>query len=428
MNIAENFPYRRLMPLFTVQFLSLFSFSVLRDAILVLIVFSQINLWGIKNGVLINLVMAAAIVPMVLVSSYAGKLADAADKVWLMRRFQILQLVFALLAGAALYFDWDGVLIFALFAFGVLAACIGPAKYAMLPQYFSERNLGLAIGYVEFGTFLAILIGQSFGSWAIASHWQNAVIVVMACSALLGILFSFKLFPAPATTPVRPRFYVNPLQDAKEMYFKVTRYPRQIRVNLHAIAWFWALGLITSTEFSVFTKYFLGGDGHLFSVILGLFSLGLGIGTWLCAKISRGQINHRYVPQGGIIASKMKMVVLILHHQQVAGGGISLAQFLVQPLGVITLLLIVCYSISCGFYSLTCYTEIQVKSNPEFRAQVIASVNILSGLYLLAAAGACALLQLFFSSWWVIFIALCLNVVMVVRYHWKIKAMARQLK
>lgn len=425
MKVAESFPYRRLLPLFIVQFLSLFSFSVLRDAILVLIVFSQINLWGIKNGVLVNLVMAAAIIPMVLVSSYAGKFADAADKVLLMRRFQLLQLLFALLAGAALYFDWDGLLIFALFAFGILAACIGPAKYAMLPQYFSANNLGLAIGYIEFGTFLAILIGQSFGSWAIASHWQNAVVVVMVCSALLGIYFSGNLFPAPATTINRPRFYINPLKDAREMYFKVTSYPRQISVNLHAIAWFWALGLITSTEFSLFTKYFLGGDGHLFSVILGLFSLGLGIGTWLCAKVSRGKIIHRYVMIGGSAASAIMMVVLILHHRHAVGSVLSLGEFLTQPLGIVTLLLIVVYSISCGFYSLTCYTEIQVKSNPEFRAQVIASVNILSGIYLLAAASACALLQFVLSSWWVIFMALCLNIVMVLRYHWKITAMSR---
>jgi hypothetical protein len=289
-----------------------------------------------------------------------------------------------------------------------------------LPQYFSAHNLGMAIGYVEFGSFLALLVGQSFGSWAMASHWNALIVTVLIVSTLLGIYFSFRLYPAPATNSEFPRFYLNPLKDAREMYSKVTSYPKLISTNLHAIAWFWALGLITSTEFSLFTKNYLGGDGHLFSVILALFSLGLGIGTWLCAKFSNGKIVHHFVVIGGIGASVIMFILLSLHRTHVAIH-LPLSRFIMQPIGIVTLLLIALYSVFCGFYSLTCYTEIQLMSNPKFRAQVIASVNILSGIYLLSAAAACAILQMFISSWWVICLAVVLNIFMVIRYQYSIK-------
>lgn len=420
MQATDYFSYRKLLPLFNVQFLSLFSFSVLRDAILVLIVFSQIDLWGIKNGVLVNLVMACSILPMLLFSSYAGKLADSKDKVWLIQRIKFLELAFAIIAGLALYCDWDGILIAALFGFGILSAALGPTKYAMLPQYFSVRNLGMAIGYIEFGSFLAILTGQSFGSWAMASHWQATLIFVMVISAVSGIYFSFRLYPAPATTTHQQHFYINPFQDAREMYSSVTAYPKLMRINLHAIAWFWALGLINTTEFALFTKNFLGGDGHLFSVVLALFSLGLGIGTWLCAKFSKGRIIHRFVLLGGACASLIMLLILVSHHSIITIYQTPV-KFLQSPGGIITLMAITFYSVCIGFYSLTCYTEIQIISNPEYRAQVIASSNILSSIYLLLAAVSCALLQVVISSWWIIMLAITVNILIVMRYYFKVR-------
>lgn len=419
---SHEFTFKSLSPLFFVQFFAGFNDNVLRNTILVLVTFSSVRIFGISPGVLVNLAVFLFIVPFLLFSSYAGKLADIYNKVRIVRIVKSCEVLIVMLAGYSLYTNSFGLLLLMLFAMGMHTTFFSPIKYAILPQYYASEQVGIATAYIELGTFISILLGQTFGSWAMASHWVNIIILTMFCTSLIGLAYSFKLKDVPVS-PDKPKFYLNPLLDSWLMFKRVTHLPVGVKLNLHIISWFWAMGLINTTEFSLFTLKYLGGDGHLFSLILALISIGIGIGSIICAKLSHGKIVHGYVIFGGLAISVVMWGILFSHSD--LAMKVSFHDFLCSIGGQIFLVAVFIKSICAGFYSLTCYTELQLIANANFRSQVIAANNILNALYMVATAVVCSILQLFLTAWGVLFTASLLNVGLMLIYGIQVKKIAK---
>ncbi len=132
---------------------------------------------------LVNIAAGLFILPFFLFSPLAGQLADKFEKAMLIRRIKLLEIAIMLLGAIAFYLQNTGLLVAILFLMGTQSALFGPVKYSLLPQALKDEELVGGNALVEFGTFLAILLGLiasvfiiGFGVGTIA-----VAVVLVAC-------------------------------------------------------------------------------------------------------------------------------------------------------------------------------------------------------------------------------------------------------
>jgi hypothetical protein len=64
------------------------------------------------------------------------------------------------------------------------------------------------------------------------------------------------------------------------------------------ISWFWFFGTVLVAQLPPYTKLNLGGDGSVNILVLTLFSIGTGIGSLLCERMSGRRVEVGLVPLG----------------------------------------------------------------------------------------------------------------------------------
>ena len=66
------------------------------------------------------------------------------------------------------------------------------------------------------------------------------------------------------------------------------------------ISWFWFYGATFLAQFPGFARDILGGDEHVVTFLLALFSVGIGVGSLLCERLSGRKVEIGLVPFGSI--------------------------------------------------------------------------------------------------------------------------------
>ena len=401
------------LALLKVMFLGAANDNILKNALLVLITFAGYSIFGMPTEQIVNLAVLLFLLPYFLFSSYAGKLADCMDKTRIIRFIKLCEVVIMLIAAVGFYFRQLDLLLLCLFLMGTHSTFFGPAKYSIVPQYLPRKDFVMANGYTEMITFAAILLGQSAGSWLAANKYILPLICLMLFFSIAGYYFSRQLQPVLAVAP-KSKFYINVFKDTWLMYHSVSLH-RILKLNIHSLSWFWAMGVVFTTQFPVFTLNYLGGDAHSYSFILILFTLGMGFGSLICAKLSKGQAVHRYVPLGAGGMSIGYLLLLVTHpyYQHLQKNWIV---FLSSLNGVLITLVCLFIGLSAGFYSVTCYNELQLTSPDTIRSQVISATNILNATYMVAASVVASVLLIFMSVWWLLMTLCIINIAFIIYY------------
>ena len=64
------------------------------------------------------------------------------------------------------------------------------------------------------------------------------------------------------------------------------------------VSWFWFVGTALTAQLPIYAEKYLGGDETLYLFALGVFSIGTGIGSLLCEKLSARTVEIGLVPLG----------------------------------------------------------------------------------------------------------------------------------
>ena len=330
---------RKFLPLFSVQFLNAMSDHMLKNAILVMITYQGLTIGGLSPELSVNISTLLFILPFFLFSSYAGKIADMYSKVKLIRYIKICEIFIIVLAATGIFSRSVEILIFSLVAMGTHSTFFGPIKFSILPQYIKERKvLLLANGYIELGTFVAVLIGQTLGSWYMANEELEIIVGLMTFSTISGLILSYRM---EKTMPLgtKEKFHWNLFKDTWLSYRKVV-VDKKIKNNIHAISWFWAMGVVYSTQLPVFTQIYMGGCAHVFSILLAIFSISIGLGSLICAKISDGKIVKQFVILGSVGMAFFSIILIGINFHP-HDHCLTLAEFSTSWYGVVYDILIV---------------------------------------------------------------------------------------
>ena len=348
----------------------------------------------LSSNDLVNLAAGVFILPFVLFSATAGQLADKYEKSRLIRWIKLFEIAI-MLVGTLGFFRRDlGLLFTALGLMGVHSTLFGPVKYAILPQQLRSHELVGGNGLIEMGTFVAILLGTILGGVLVAIEPNGTLYAggTAIAIAVCGYLISRRIPEAPAAAP-ELRINWNPLTETWRN-LRFAHGNRVVWLSMLGISWFWFYGATFLTQFANFTKDVLGGNEHVVTLLLAIFSIGIGVGSLLCERLSGHKVEIGLVPFGSIGLSVFAVDLYFASRGMAAQGSSGIADFFAVHAHwrvVADLLLIGMFG---GFYIVPLYALIQERSEPAYRSRIIAANNILNAMFMVASAGiALALLK-----------------------------------
>ncbi len=348
---------------------------------------------GLASEQMTNLATALFMVPFFIFSASAGKLAEASDKADLSRWIKLFEIFIMAMALVGFIQTSASFLLTALFLMGVHSTFFGPIKYSILPQYLPKEDLLTGNAWIELSTFLAILLGQVLAGILVLHTSPKMIGLILVSIALFGYISSRWMPSAPATNPNLKLNIKNPTRDTVEVLYIAFRWP-SIRAALLGISWFWLVGAIYTTQLTTFTREHLGGDVSVYTLLLGMFSIGIGIGSLWAAKLSHGLLKLNFVGFGAL-GMTFFGILLPLLNWPLARKSYDLIEFLVIPQHYITLIIAAFLGVSSGFFTVPLYTVLQTASPKRFRSQIIAANNIVNSfLVVIGILGATILLSI----------------------------------
>ncbi|HTI17273.1 MAG TPA: MFS transporter [Trinickia sp.] len=378
---------RRFAPFFWTQFLGALNDNVFKVGFTSLVTYETARFTAVDAKTAPFLISAIFIVPFMLFSATSGQIADKYDKATLTRFVKAFEIAVMLVGAAGFVLHHATLLYLCTFLMGVHSTVFGPVKYAYLPQHLDERELVGGNGLVEMGTFVAILIGTLIGGAAAAFGATGASVLAGVCVAvaLAGRAMSSLVPPSPAPQPDL-RINWNPISETWRN-LALARTQRTVFLSLLGISWLWFVGATFLTSFFNFAKDVLSGNADVVTVLLATFSLGIGIGSLLCERLSKRRVEIGLVPLGSIGMSVFGVDLYFASHglpraEQLLGVG-SFLSVLAHWRIVADLFLLAMFG---GFYSVPLYALIQSRSQPTHRARIIAANNILNALFMILSA------------------------------------------
>ena len=384
---------KRFAPFFATQFLGAFNDNLFKNALVVLLTFQAVRWTTLKPELLANLAAGIFILPFFLFSATAGQLADKYDKAMLARLVKVLEMSIMGVAAAGFFLTSLPVLMGALFLLGCHSTLFGPVKYAILPQHLREEELVGGNALIEAGTFVAILIGTLAGGLLAGSVAHPVWIAVGGfVVALAGYLTSRGIPAAPAPAP-ELKVNLNPLSETwRNIAF--ARENRTVFLSILGISWFWLYGALFLAQFPAYGKFVLGGGESSVTLLLATFTVGIGVGSMLCERMSGKHVEIGLVPFGSIGLTLFGLDLYFASPTGLAGAAPhELLALLAMPAVWRVLFDLLMLGMFGGFFIVPMYALVQLRSSPEHRARIIAANNILNALFMVVGAlGAAALL------------------------------------
>ncbi len=399
MNQYQLLKSRRFIPLFLTQFLGAFNDNVYKNALVILIIFQGSTLYGLDSNILVTLSAGIFILPYFLFSATAGQFADKYEKAMLIRWVKFLEVIIMSAAIIGFYQKNILFLMILLFLMGAQSTLFGPLKYGILPQHLQENELMGGNGMMSMGTFLAILLGTILGGVLVSIEFYGPMIVavIVVILAFLGLLTSFFIPTAPAAEETLQIHWNIATQTWQTMKYALEN--RSVFIAILAISWFWLVGATYLSQVPAYTKDVLNGNNQVVTLLLTMFSVGIGMGSILCEKLSRGRIELGLVPLGaiGITLFSIDIYFASQHFPQVVTL-MGASDLLKIPSSWRILLDLSLIGLFGGIYIVPLNAMIQHRSDPQHRARVIAANNILNALLMVGSAiGTILLLKLGFS-------------------------------
>ena len=374
-NVTHLLRARRFLPLFSTQFLGAFNDSLFKQAV-VLFVTYQLLRSPAKEFQFSAIAQGLFILPFFLFSALSGQLADDHDKSRLIRIIKLAEIGIMIVGGAGIMLASKFLMLAAVFAMGVHSTFFGPIKYAILPQHLGKDEVLGGTGLVEAGTYLAILGGTILAGVLVSSPEVAAATTVGI--AVLGFLTGRQVPPAP---PAAERIPFNwHILRASIALVSGTMHIRRLFLAILAISFFWTIGAVLIIIFPPLVKNVLGANEQVASLFIGIFSVGIAIGSVLINRLLKSQVSARFAP-ASVVA--MGVFVLLLHFVALAWGKrgpdlTTLGNFIFDPMAGLMIVALLGVSITGGMFVVPLYAFLTTTVPKTETARTVAANNIVN--------------------------------------------------
>lgn len=375
---------KRFAPFFITQFLGAFNDNIYKNTLMLIMTYGAADAMGFNSHLILNLAAALFILPFFLFSALAGQIADKYEKSALIRKIKLLEIAIMLAGAVALLTESYSILLVLLFLMGAQSAFFGPCKYAILPQHLHRDELVGGNALVEMGTFVSILLA-TIGAGIILQfdNYLYITAVMVVCLACFGYVSSY-FIPKAEAIDSSLKLDFNIMKSSWNL-IAYARSNRGIFLAVLAISWFWFLGVAYLTQFPNFSIEAFNGDASLVTLLLAVFTIGIGSGSMLCEKLSRKQVELGIVPIGALgmtlfgidLYFSLPATSLDIQSWKIFINDSSNWRLLFDLAGI---------GISGGIFIVPLYAYIQLRVEEEYRARIIGVINIINALFMVVSS------------------------------------------
>lgn len=374
---------RTFLPLFVTQLLNAFNDNLYKNAMVLFVVYSIYNSEA-AEGAFSGIASGVFILPFFLLSALAGQLADMRDKAKIIRIIKFCEIIIMAVGAVGLVMAWEGVavesfaiplLLVALLAMGVHSTFFGPIKYAILPQHLPREDVLAGTGWVEAGTYIAILAGTIIAGWISV----EAAAVAIMITAVVGWLVSLGVPSAPPQGEVEPLDWH--ILRASVKLVRETMKIRQVFLAIMAISFFWSIGTVLFVQFFPLAKNVIVASKEVASLFLVVFSVGVAIGSVVVNRLLKGVVSARYSP-GSVIVMGLFVIafygVCKLWQMDPPTELLTVREFIAWPMASVLLFCLLGIAISGGMFVVPLYAFLTTRVAPDKTSRTIAANNIVN--------------------------------------------------
>jgi len=373
----------RFRPFFVTQLMGALNDNLYKNGLTILIAFQSAAISQQQSNTLVNIAAGLFILPFFLFSPIAGQLADKHEKAMLIRRIKLLEIVIMLFGAIAFLLQSPTLLVAILFLMGTQSALFGPVKYSLLPQALEAKELISGNALVEFGTFLAILGGMIISVY-LMSKGIVAIAIAVTLVACAGYWASRGIPTLPAAVPDL-KISFNILRQTVEI-LRDARHNRTVFYAVMGISWFWFIGITYVTQLPNYVRYELGGSEQVYVLLLAMFSLGIGAGSFLCERLSAGRVEIGLVPIGALGLTLFGIDLYFSPEISANDWLVGPAEFIARGSSLRVCVDIFLLGTCGGLYIVPLYALVQQRSEVDKRARIIAANNVINALFMVVAS------------------------------------------
>lgn len=326
-----------------------------------LIIYLLLDLSGPDDKTkVMSLAGAFFVLPFLMLSTSAGKLADSYSKsriIILTKCAEIAVMALGLVALQQRSF-WGSLGV--LFAMAAQSALFGPSKYGIIPEIVKREAIPRANGWLAMFTHLAIVFG--IGLSGVVCHFtkRNLVLGGWVCVvlALLGTLTSLgieRTFGQGRSKKLGMWFW-------QEVWVNCRRAGKYGQMQTFFFAYFAGYHIAGYLQFNMipFAIDELGKSDVQGNLLFSFTAIGIGAGAVLAGQLNRHTLKLRHVPWAVIGAS-------------VGLAGLSLCN---GEWAVLFFLLVT--GMTMGFFIVPSESYMQIASPENDRGEMLATANFLS--------------------------------------------------
>jgi len=279
------------------QFQGAFSDNALRWLVIFPVLASVVLSDAEKDGFASQASLLFA-VPFLLFSTVGGWMADRFSKRSVMIGVKLGEIAIMIFAALALYTENQSLQLAAICLMGVHSTAFAPAKYGIMPEVLPTAKLSSGNGVLELLTFIGIILGTFAGGWLAEAlvHREVWSGILLAGLAAVGLMTSFGIAKVPAADPTK-RFNWNILGEIWAN-LRVMKQDRDLwRANWGNTAFFFVATLV-QINLALFAQKVFHLKPTEQAWLQAALSLGIGAGSMLAGKLSKGRIEYGLIPLG----------------------------------------------------------------------------------------------------------------------------------
>lgn len=316
-------------------------------------------------------------------SIMAGQIADKMSRIRLLRGIRLAEVGIMLLALLSLSLDSRILLTVILASLGVTGAFLRVAEYAVLPTLVGKRELTLGNIWFKLTTF----VGSGCAALLLLSvlKFDAAYSVVCGIGFIFAIVGFILVYRMPADKAADPAYQVswNPMR-AFDGVVQSLRHQFDRWAYLVGIAWFWVLGGLVLAFSAEYGRFILHARWSVVMFLTsGVFTFGYVVGSWLFARLSRGQNLCAHTTWVGLGISLFLLDLALVGGSvaPVTVKGITVAQMIAGDIQYWRVLIdVLMLGVLSAMYLVPFYVMIQKTTPSEMMGRMMAFSSMINAI------------------------------------------------
>ncbi len=253
-----------------------------------------------SEALFISIAAAALVLPYVLLSPLAGRLAQRYDKRDIVLWAKAAELPIMALAMIGFIYQSIHIVLSAILLMGIQSALFSPAKYGLVRDIGGEKGISFGIGGMEGVSFLGMLSGMLVAAFLVDNPSSRLIVYsLFGIIAIMGLLSASTIKKSPSTSS-DTKYTANPIKALVEMY-RASREYKGLNSIIFVLSIFWWFAASLQIGLLIYCKSVLNISSWHTGIVLSMAAVGITLGCVLSGIIFRKQNRYMNSVVSGIL-------------------------------------------------------------------------------------------------------------------------------